>query len=315
MKRPLSLILIACFLIVAGLLALGGEALFWLVWAKSGELTRRHYGWIFLMPVWMILAFNTIATAVTIVAGVTMLAGREWGRKIYVAAIVPMFALSIGNVADISSVLALFPPVSNALYALSLPPAQQWLSLYAPTSVALIVAAMISCLFIYLLYRPDVTEYFGRPRTSNRPISLTIIAWGIIAQAALGIITMLIIMTVYLFFPEIISLEGQIKWETSWMLLSVGIKIAMIAIGIAILKGRAWSRHACSGIFVLALAIQIISITRFITTAVTQAGNTEMLLAVFLPRVAPLFFDLPLFALLIWLLYRRPASDYFRQAR
>ncbi|MDR2219392.1 MAG: hypothetical protein LBE24_02300 [Methylobacillus sp.] len=314
MKQPLSLTLIACFLIIAGVFALGCEVLFWLISIKHGELMRlmlwEQTGPLWALP-WGIFVFNTIATVVTIVAGVAMLVGQEWGRKAYVAATVPVFALSFSNVVGISSLLGLLPPVFDTFRILSLPVWQEWLVLFVPISVVLTVAAMIFCLFVYMLYQPAVTEYFGQSRAAGRPISLTIVAWFIIVQAVQGIIALLLVM-LYMLSLRTAPGEYQFEWIVG-IVIPVLARTAMVVIGVAILQGRKWSRPAWVAGSVLLFILQSITVTLFFTSGKMGSMDAERLLTILPRMVAPLFVDLLIFALFAWLLYRRSVADCFRR--
>ena len=71
------------------------------------------------------------------------------------------------------------------------------------------------------------------------------------------------------------------------------IEAAHVVIGIAILKGREWSRNAYVATFVIGIAFSFVNMP-------------ASMLAVLIPGVL-------LFALFVYLLFRRPATAYFRQ--
>ncbi|MCA8495351.1 hypothetical protein [Burkholderia arboris] len=124
----------------------------------------------------------------------------------------------------------------------------------------------------------------------KRPISLTILAWIIIVTNAItcvytpfstGMPTTQALMSHYL-LPV---------WATFGI--SMIIEAANVVIGIAILKGREWSRMAYIVTFVFGIAFSLINMP-------------ASMLAVLIPGVL-------LFALFVYLLFRRPATAYFRQ--
>ncbi|MBJ9966993.1 hypothetical protein LGM43_30400 [Burkholderia seminalis] len=124
----------------------------------------------------------------------------------------------------------------------------------------------------------------------KRPISLTILAWVIIVTNAItcvytpfsiGMPTTQALMSHYL-LPV---------WAT--FAISMIIEVANVVIGIAILKGREWSRNAYIVTFVIGIAFSLINLP-------------ASMLAVLIPGVL-------LFALFVYLLFRRPATAYFRQ--
>lgn len=76
--------------------------------------------------------------------------------------------------------------------------------------------------------------------------------------------------------------------------ISVILEAVNVVIGIAILKGREWSRKAYIVTFVIGIAFSFVNMP-------------ASMYAVLIPGVL-------LFALFVYLLFRRPATAYFRQA-
>ncbi|RQV05570.1 hypothetical protein DF047_20070 [Burkholderia cenocepacia] len=124
----------------------------------------------------------------------------------------------------------------------------------------------------------------------KRPISLTILAWIIIVTNA--------ITCVYTPFsigmPTTQALLSHYLLPV-WATFGIGmiIEAAHVVIGIAILKGREWSRKAYIVTFVFGIGFSLINMP-------------ASMLAVLIPGVL-------LFAVFVYLLFRRPATAYFRQ--
>ncbi|NTZ84997.1 hypothetical protein FCJ61_18805 [Burkholderia metallica] len=125
----------------------------------------------------------------------------------------------------------------------------------------------------------------------KRPLSLTILAWIIIVTNAITCV----------YTPFSIGMPTTQALLSHYLLpvwatlgISVIIEAANVVIGIAILKGREWSRKAYIVTFVIGIAFSLINMP-------------VSMLAVLIPGVL-------LFALFIYLLFRRPATAYFRQA-
>ncbi|MDR8048939.1 hypothetical protein [Burkholderia cenocepacia] len=124
----------------------------------------------------------------------------------------------------------------------------------------------------------------------KRPISLTILAWVIIVTNAITCV----------YTPFSIGMPTTQALLSHYLLpvwatlgISVIIEAANVVIGIAILKGREWSRKAYIVTFVFDIAFSLINMP-------------ASMLAVLIPGVL-------LFAVFVYLLFRRPATAYFRQ--
>ncbi|AQQ43854.1 MULTISPECIES: hypothetical protein [Burkholderia] len=124
----------------------------------------------------------------------------------------------------------------------------------------------------------------------KRPISLTILAWVIIVTNAITCV----------YTPFSIGMPTTQALLSHYLLpvwatlgISVIIEAANVVIGIAILKGREWSRKAYIVTFVFGIAFSLINMP-------------ASMLAVLIPGVL-------LFAVFVYLLFRRPATAYFRQ--
>ncbi|MCW3609644.1 hypothetical protein [Burkholderia cenocepacia] len=124
----------------------------------------------------------------------------------------------------------------------------------------------------------------------KRPISLTILAWVIIVTNAITCV----------YTPFSIGMPTTQALLSHYLLpvwatlgISVIIEAANVVIGIAILKGREWSRKAYVVTFVFGIAFSLINMP-------------ASMLAVLIPGVL-------LFAVFVYLLFRRPATAYFRQ--
>ncbi|NTZ09434.1 hypothetical protein [Burkholderia metallica] len=125
----------------------------------------------------------------------------------------------------------------------------------------------------------------------KRPLSLTILAWIIIVTNAITCV----------YTPFSIGMPTTQALLSHYLLpvwatlgISVIIEAANVVIGIAILKGREWSRKAYIVTFVIGIAFSLVNMP-------------VSMLAVLIPGVL-------LFALFVYLLFRRPATAYFRQA-
>ncbi|WP_423371705.1 hypothetical protein [Burkholderia sp. LMG 32019] len=123
----------------------------------------------------------------------------------------------------------------------------------------------------------------------KRPISLTILAWIIIVTNAItGIYT-----------PFTIGMPTTQALLSHYLLpvwatlgISVIIEVVNVVIGIAILKGREWSRKTYIATSVFSFAFSFINM---------PASMFAVLIPGFL-----------LFALFVYLLFRRPATAYFQ---
>ncbi|WP_321863099.1 hypothetical protein [Burkholderia cenocepacia] len=125
----------------------------------------------------------------------------------------------------------------------------------------------------------------------KRPISLTILAWIIIVTNAITCV----------YTPFSIGMPTTQALLSHYLLpvwmtfgISMIIEAVNIVIGIAILKGREWSRKAYIVTFVIGIAFSFVNMP-------------ASMLAVLIPGVL-------LFAVFVYLLFRRPATAYFRQA-
>ncbi|KML45349.1 hypothetical protein VL15_36515 [Burkholderia cepacia] len=125
----------------------------------------------------------------------------------------------------------------------------------------------------------------------KRPISLTILAWIIIVTNAITCV----------YTPFSIGMPTTQALLSHYLLpvwatlgVSVIIEAANVVIGIAILKGREWSRKAYIATSGFGFAFSFVNM---------PASMFAVLIPGFL-----------LFALFIYLLFRRPATAYFRQS-
>ncbi|AZQ52453.1 hypothetical protein [Burkholderia cenocepacia] len=125
----------------------------------------------------------------------------------------------------------------------------------------------------------------------KRPISLTILAWIIIVTNAITCV----------YTPFSIGMPTTQALLSHYLLpvwmtfgISMIIEAANVVIGIAILKGREWSRKAYIVTFAIGIAFSFVNMP-------------ASMLAVLIPGVL-------LFAVFVYLLFRRPATAYFRQA-
>ena len=125
----------------------------------------------------------------------------------------------------------------------------------------------------------------------KRPISLTILAWVIIVTNAITCV----------YTPFSIGMPTTQALLSHYLLpvwatlgISVIIEVANIVIGLAILKGREWSRKAYVATSVLGFAFSFVNMP-------------PSMFAVLIPGFV-------LFALFLYLLFRRPATTYFRRA-
>ncbi|MBR8212257.1 hypothetical protein [Burkholderia cenocepacia] len=124
----------------------------------------------------------------------------------------------------------------------------------------------------------------------KRPISLTILAWIIIVTNAITCV----------YTPFSIGMPTTQALLSHYLLpvwatfgISMIIEAVHVVIGIAILKGREWSRNAYIVTFVFGITFSLINMP-------------ASMLAVLIPGVL-------LFAVFVYLLFRRPATAYFRQ--
>ncbi|CAB3767012.1 hypothetical protein GQ57_22395 [Burkholderia sp. MSh2] len=125
----------------------------------------------------------------------------------------------------------------------------------------------------------------------KRPISLTILAWIVIVTNAITCV----------YTPFSIGMPTTQALLAHYLLpvwatfaISMLLEAANVVIGIAILKGREWSRKAYIAATVFGFAFSLV--------------NMPMsMFAVLIPGVL-------LFALFVYLLFRRPATAYFRQS-
>jgi len=129
----------------------------------------------------------------------------------------------------------------------------------------------------------------NKENTMKRPISLTILAWIIIVTNAItciytpftiGMPTTQALLSHYL-LPD---------WAT--LGISVILEVVNIVVGIAILKGREWSRKTYIAISVFSFAFSFINMP-------------ASMYAALIPGVL-------LFALFVYLMFRRPATAYFQ---
>ncbi|KEZ04256.1 hypothetical protein GQ57_20225 [Burkholderia sp. MSh2] len=128
----------------------------------------------------------------------------------------------------------------------------------------------------------------------KRPTSLTILGWLLVVLD----VGNLVYLPLLLSNPLAIELLSQYRVRPGVTIL-VGLIVAVscIVAGVAILKGREWGRTLYVGASVAGLAI----------SAVTMPTDMTMVVAL-VPSAL-------LFALFACLLYRRPATEYLRQAR
>jgi uncharacterized membrane protein YhaH (DUF805 family) len=130
----------------------------------------------------------------------------------------------------------------------------------------------------------------GGVATRKGPTSLTVAGWAIVVLNLSGALTMLS----SLLNPVSAQLLANFLFPV-WATLTFGLVSNLIsaAIGIAVLEGRAWSRVAYVVIFLLAIAFMFLNAPSW--TYVTM-----------LPAIV-------IFGVIVYLLYRRPATEYFRQ--
>ncbi|WP_431820649.1 hypothetical protein [Burkholderia sp. F1] len=124
----------------------------------------------------------------------------------------------------------------------------------------------------------------------KRPISLTILAWVIIVTSAFTLINT----PFSLRNPMVIALYQQCLLPI-WATIGFGVVSAAlnVAIGIAILRARGWARTAYIAVSAVGIVVSLINFPYRM---------------VLIPGVL-------LCALFVYLLYRRPATAYFSQAR
>lgn len=126
--------------------------------------------------------------------------------------------------------------------------------------------------------------------TMKRPTSLTILGWLFIILDAGN----LVYLPLLLRNPTSVALLSQYRVPVGVTIL-VGLAVAVLCmvLGIAILKGREWGRtlYVCA------------SVTGSAISALTMPEDTRVML---IP-------SLLLFVLFVYLLYRRPATAYFRR--
>ncbi|HEF5873513.1 TPA: hypothetical protein SAY52_004168 [Burkholderia cenocepacia] len=125
----------------------------------------------------------------------------------------------------------------------------------------------------------------------KRPVSLTILAWIIIVTNAITCV----------YTPFSIGMPTTQALLSHYLLpvwatlgISVIVEAANVVIGFAILKGREWSRNAYIATSAFGFAFSFVNMPKSLFVA-----------------LIPGFL---LFALFIYLLFRRPATAYFRQA-
>ncbi|KVT07267.1 hypothetical protein WT97_31510 [Burkholderia sp. MSMB1459WGS] len=125
----------------------------------------------------------------------------------------------------------------------------------------------------------------------KRPISLTILAWILIVTNAIACI----------YTPFSIRAPAAQALMSHYLLpvwatlgVSVIVEATNVAIGVAILKGREWSRNAYLATSGFGFAFSLVNMPSTMFVAM-------------IPGVL-------LFALFVYLLFRRPATAYFRQA-
>jgi hypothetical protein len=124
-KRPLSLTILAWFIIVTNVLT-------WLYMPftlhnpLSMEMMAR-----FRLPVWATLGSGLVLAVALLIAGIAMLKARVWGRNLYVAASVIGHGFTIFNM---------------------------------PFRAMLIPGLLIFILFLYILFRPAANAYFNQAR-------------------------------------------------------------------------------------------------------------------------------------------------------
>ena len=283
MIRPTSLTVVGWFLIVGSALALFFMAatLNWLFGPYPIPITyllHWPYGFAgkslrvpYLLPMWPTFAFGVIVSVVKFVAGIAMLKGREWSRKVYIAISVLGFSVALvdlpATIINVSDTAPMF----------------------------LILEALVFALFVHLLHQPQAAEYFGQANVSSRPVSLTVVAWFLIVSNPLLIVKTLIIVSTVA--PPTQSRSFQL------MMFAFGIitTVVKFVAGIAILKGREWSRNAYVVVIVLSYALA------FVNLSFMPAATSSKTLAIVING-----YGLLLAVLFIYLLYRRPATKYFR---
>jgi len=125
-----------------------------------------------------------------------------------------------------------------------------------------------------------------------RPTSLTVVAWVLIVMGLLALLGLIFTLK----NPVVMGLLSHYRLP-AWVTLATGTatNVINIVLGIAILKARAWARVVYVVLFLIG-------------TAVTLVNIPFRMYPTLLPGVL-------IFALLTWLMYRRPATEYFHQAR
>ncbi|ABB09883.1 hypothetical protein Bcep18194_A6289 [Burkholderia lata] len=129
----------------------------------------------------------------------------------------------------------------------------------------------------------------NKENTMKRPISLTILAWIIIVTNAITCI----------YTPFTIGMPTTQALLSQYLLpvwatlgISVILEVVNVVVGIAILKGREWSRKTYIATAVFSFAFSFINMP-------------ASMYAVLIPGVL-------LFALFVYLMFRRPATAYFQ---
>jgi len=281
MKRPVSLTAVACFLIATGVFGASSIAI------GNPELRRASILAPHLLPLWAMAGFGFLEAAVKVAAGIAILRRREWSRRIYIA--VSVLGLAIGYV--------------------TLPLAAQTASVGAPWF--LFQQALIFILVVYLLYAPPAGGYFSPARAVRRPISLSIGASLLIVSSVLAITQIADLVSSI----EAANFLAELRANLAPLALATLLSLGQIAIGVAILRGRGWSRHAFIAILVLyciGWALNGPRVLHFVTDIqVSVRPALSLMLAAINSIVLP---SLLLTLFFVYLLYRRSATSYFRQS-
>jgi len=155
----------------------------------------------------------------------------------------------------------------------------------------LILEALVFALLVHLLHQPQAAEYFGQASVSSRPISLTVVAWFLIVSNALSIVKTLTLVNVV----TLPTLSRSVLLMLAFSTITTAVKFVA---GIAILDGREWSRITYVVVAMLSYAVA------FFNLFMRSTMSSKLLVI--------MVYGLLLTVLFVYLLYRRPATKYFR---